>query len=501
MFPARRRVRPQSYLLIYAFVLAVLVVAHGPLVQLPYYWDEAGQFIPAATDIFRTGSWISHSTPPNVHPPGVMAWLAFTWHLFGFSILVTRISMLVLASFGALAAFLLAIELSRGVSGTPAFAAITLLCISPLFFAQSILAQLDMPAMGFTALALLLFLQNRFRASAAACVALVLVKETGIVVPLVFATWLIFEKRFRDALGFFIPVVPLSAWLILLRHSTGHWFGNAGFTEYNVFYPLNPVRFLFALLRRLYYLLIGSGHFIGTAVLWWAFRRIPQLKDRPWRVAFTLAAAHVLAVTALGGAVLERYLLPVLPILYAAFAVSLRALSERSARLAMGGLAVCLVAANFINPPYPFPFENNLMFVSFLDVQRDAAFAADTYSGAVATTFPMSTALIRPYNGFLMLPHKVRELPDFRPSTVAALRDNPPPLMLVYDTALDPWHVLQSPVFHRFMGRYYDYERPMTAEEISQLLGMRIARRWDNHGFSMFLLVNDGLTRPLLSAR
>jgi hypothetical protein len=113
----------------------------------------------------------------------------------------------------------------------------------------------------------------------------------------------------------------------------------------------------------------------------------------------------------------------------------------------------------------------------------------------------MSTALTRPYNGFLMLPHKVRELPDFRPPTIAALRDNPPPLMLVYNTALDPWHVLQSPAFHWFMGRYYDYERPMTADEISQLLGMRITRRWDNHGFSMFLLVKDSLTRPLLSAK
>ena len=33
------------------------------------------------------------------------------------------------------------------------------------------------------------------------------------------------------------------------------------------------------------------------------------------------------------------------------------------------------------------------MFVRFVDIEREAAFAADTYDGAVATTFPMSAAL------------------------------------------------------------------------------------------------------------
>ena len=82
-----------------------------------------------------------------------------------------------------------------------------MLLLSPLFFAQSMLAQLDAPAMLFTALALLLFLQNHLRASAAVCVALVLVKETGAVVPAVFALWLARERRWRDA-AWFLAAVP-----------------------------------------------------------------------------------------------------------------------------------------------------------------------------------------------------------------------------------------------------------------------------------------------------
>ena len=41
--------------------------------------------------------------------------------------------------------------------------------------------------------------------------------------------------------------MALGLWLIALKAVTGHWLGNAEFTEYNVFYPLNPVRLCFAL--------------------------------------------------------------------------------------------------------------------------------------------------------------------------------------------------------------------------------------------------------------
>src|SRR5215469_4656558 len=147
----RRVVRPQSYLVVYALLAMFLVLAHGPLLSTPYYWDEIGQFIPASLDLFQTGAWIPHSTVPNVHPPGVMAWLAAVWRVVGYSIPATRVAMLAIAALGALSTFLLAIELGRGSSGAPAFAAVAFLCVSPLFYAQSMLAQVDMPAMSFTA--------------------------------------------------------------------------------------------------------------------------------------------------------------------------------------------------------------------------------------------------------------------------------------------------------------------------------------------------------------
>src|SRR5579872_3734792 len=165
MHPVRRPpVRLRSYALAFGLIALFLLLAHGPLLDLPFYWDEAGQFIPASLDLFRAHSWIPFSTVPNVHPPGVMAYLAAWWSIFGFSVVDTRVAMLLLAAVGAVCALLLAIELTRGAPGTPALGALVLLCLSPLFFAQSMLAQLDMPAMCGSVLALLLFVQNRFRA-------------------------------------------------------------------------------------------------------------------------------------------------------------------------------------------------------------------------------------------------------------------------------------------------------------------------------------------------
>ena len=53
----------------------VLIALHAPLLRLPYFWDEAGYYIPAARDLF-SGSLIPYSTPSNAHPPLVMAWIA-----------------------------------------------------------------------------------------------------------------------------------------------------------------------------------------------------------------------------------------------------------------------------------------------------------------------------------------------------------------------------------------------------------------------------------------
>lgn len=494
----RRTIRPGSYFFFLAAIAIVVFITHAPLCRTPFYWDELGQFVPASLDLYQLGRWVPVTTIPNIHPPGLMAYLALFWHISGYSVIATRAAMLILASLGAFFAFLLAIVLGRESDGFPAFTALMFLCLSPLFVAQAMLAQLDMPAMVFTCLALLLFLQGHMRRCALACVVLVMVKETGIAAPMVFGFWLLLERRWKDALLFTAPLLPLGVWLIALHQVTGNWAGNASFAAYNAVYSLDPVRFLLALLRRLYYLFIGSGHFIGTAVLIFALRRTRLFASRSWRIAALFAAVHVLMVSLFGGAVLERYLLPVLPLLYIAFAVALTSVTLRWRITAAFSLFPLLIASNFINPIYPFPFENNLAFASFVALNQHAAdFVENSYpGGAIATTFPLAGALRRPDFGYVSHPLKVVELENFQAASIAAIVRNPPDALVLYSVAWDPIGLLNKPRIANFLRRHYGYEPQVTSSEVVDRLRMHSIARWTERGQWIEVFESGDFRRP-----
>jgi hypothetical protein len=167
----------------------------------------------------------------------------------------------------------------------------------------------------------------------------------------------------------------------------------------------------------------------------------------------------------------------------------------------VGALLVCLVAANFVNPVYPFPLENNLAFVDFVNLEMRAARAVDDTPGTLATAFPMADAFRRGEFGFVSRGRKVRELPDFRRETIEGLRGDPPDLMIVYDTGWDPLHILTRGPDEWFMAKFYGYEAPMKPEEIGRMLSMRVGRRWERGGLGMALLVKDGVGERVSRSR
>src|SRR5580658_5746804 len=182
-------------LLLFALFFAGLMLLHAPLLRLPYFWDEAGYYVPAARDLFLTDTLIPQSTPSNAHPPLVMAWLAFDWHVFGYSTLVTRTAMLALSECSLLGLF----QLARCAANLPvAWATIVLVALYPVYFTQSSLAQLDLPAAGFTFWALAAYVaadktetgekDSRWKPAVWFSLA-ALSKETAILAPLALFGW------------------------------------------------------------------------------------------------------------------------------------------------------------------------------------------------------------------------------------------------------------------------------------------------------------------------
>ena len=473
------------YLLAFFLLFAApLFAIHLPLLDLPYFWDEHGQFIPTALDLLRHGWWVARSTVPNVHPPGVEVYLVLWYKLLGYSIPVTRLAMLTLAACGLLLTFLLGVELGSPGTGAPALWPPLLLLATPLFYTQSFMAQLDMPAMVFTLVVLLLFLQDKYAAAAGASTLLVLFKETALITPFVLFLILLGRREWRRALYFAAPAICLVLWLWLLHGATGYWLGNPDFERYNVSYSLNPVRMAMCFARRIYYLFFAEFRFIATFVIVVVFRRVGSFKQRKWRITFAVFAANVIFVSILGGAELERYLLPVLPIFYIAFASALSTLPKRMALSATAVLAAGLAANLFWNPPYPFAYENNYAMVDFVRLQQTAAQFAERHLAnvTVATAWPYSAALKSADFGFVTRKLKVVETNDFHVSSIEAIPPTRYDALITYSRTWAPENgVISVSPIRRFLARFYDWQPSITPEQCAAL-GLHPEVSWTRRG-------------------
>lgn len=480
-------VRAGTYLFVFFSLVVLIYVAHLRYVRMPFFWDELGQFVPAALDILHNNAWIPRSTTPNIHPPGVMAYLAGIWRVFGFSIAATRVAMLFLASFGALFTFLLAVRLCSGLPGIPALIAVLLLLCDPLFYTQSMMAQLDMPAMVFCLMALVLFLEERHGLAAVACTAAVLSKETAVLLPLVFAAILFREKRLRqEGLLYAVPFVALGVWLLALTSVTGTPFGNSGFEHYNVTYALNPVRMVLSFIRRLYYIFVDNFRWVGTVTIFLSWRRYNTYASRAWRVTLIFAGAHIVFVSIFGGAELERYLLPVLPIFYIAVAAALSTVPQLLIRN-VGLFAMCggLITGLYVNPVFPFPYEDNLAVADFVRLHQTAAHYLESKlkDRTIFTAWPLTPALQRPEFGYVQHPLQAHETVDLRYSTLASLDPKAVDVLVLYSRTWEPkWSVLRLAGVDRLLARFYEYEPQMTEEQCRSRFGVERVAHWEQRG-------------------
>jgi hypothetical protein len=542
-------------LLLFALFFAGLMLLHAPLLRLPYFWDEAGYYVPAARDLFLTGTLIPHSTLSNAHPPLVMAWLALAWRVFGYSTLVTRTAMLALSAFSLLGLF----RLARIAANLPvAWATTALVAVYPVFFTQSSMAQVDLPAAGLTFWALAAYIEDRPWKQAFWFSLAALAKETAILAPLALFAWellaYLIQQRWQQArvgtgalarpsranrgprqarcwldgveefggcrpeethwkeflppehrrtllLYLLLPVVPLAAWYAYHYAKTGFLLGNPEFFRYNVAATLNPLRIPLAFGMRLWQLFGYFGLYLLTLAGLLAMLRPPQFEKkttehavaRPripiWMQAAFLSVvlAYLVFMSAVGGAVLARYMLPVVPLVILAL-VSTLWRRARYWKLIVGAVAIAFIAGLFSNPPYGFSLEDNLAYRDYIVLHVEASrFLAMRYPGDRAlTAWPASDELTRPWLGYINQPVQVVRIEDFSASQIdvaAAARDRFD-IALVFSTKYQPPHPLLEnwDAWQRVKEKFFGYHRDVLPEEIAQRLGGTIAYSKEQNG-------------------
>jgi hypothetical protein len=397
----------------------------------------------------------------------------------------------------------------------------------PVYFTQSSMAQVDLPAAGFTFWALAAYIEDHTTAhkedrpwkqalwfSLAA-----LAKETAILAPLALFGWeligyfiwqrskespceKILPPAGRRTRSFYLllPVMPLAAWYAYHYAKTGFLLGNPEFFRYNVSATLNPLRVPLVLGMRLWQLFGYFGLYLLTLAGLLAMLRPPRRESgvaRP-RIPFWIQAVFLSVLLAylgfmslVGGAVLARYMLPVVPLVILAW-VSTLWRRARYWKLIVTAVAIAFVAGLFSNPPYGFSLEDNLAYRDYILLHAEASrFLATRYSGdRVLTAWPASDELTRPWLGYVSAnasqPFRVVRVEDFSAAQIdlaARVRDRFD-VALVFSTKYQPPHALFEnwDAWQRIKEKFFGYHRDLLPEEIAQRLGGTISYHKELNG-------------------
>jgi hypothetical protein len=508
---APERDKPFPTWMIFSVIFAVLYTTHASLLRLPYYWDEAGYYIPAAWDFFRTGSLIPTSTLSNAHPPLPSVYLALWWKLSGFVPEVTREAVLLVASLGLLAVWRLAQRLTHSVAA--AFWTVTLTAFYPVWFAQSTLAHADIFAAACTLWGLVYMLPEEERRPGVAVawfMAAALAKETAIGVPLTLLLVALYRALraktgerslwVAEAAWMALSVAPLACWYAWHYAKTGFVFGNPEFLRYNAESTLTPVRVLAALGHRILHLTAHMNMFVPVLLTLAAWMLEPRRERSgnvregiaawPFATIGVLLAANAVEFSVLGGALLTRYLLPMFPLVLVVAVTAFRRRVPYWQGLAAFSTAA-FVAGLFINPPYGFAPEDNLQYARVVRMQMNGmAELAHRYPGAtVLTAWPVSDALTKPELGYTPKRWDVTPIEDFSSAQIDRAAEEPEKYSaaLVFSTKYEP----QGPVLslgarsRALDEEYFGLHKDLSPEEIALRLHGDLV--WQQHRDGMWI--------------
>ena len=503
--------------MLYPVFFAAVYFSHLTLLRLPYFWDEAGYYIPAAWDFFRTGSLIPITTLSNAHPPLPSILLAGWWHLSGFVSSGTRTFLCMVTAAALLAVY----RMARNLLGTPAAVATTVLtALYPIWFAQSTLAHADTFAAAFTLWGLALYLDplpgatqhpadsgsapvssgSRPALGAAILFSLAaLSKETAIITPIALALWEAFlslrKRKFRPHANWIAallaPILPLAAWYAYHRHRTGYIFGNPQFLSYNATANLGAHLIALCLYHRFLHLTVHMNLFVpvicAVAVLLMPPIATRARLSRPVLHAIAVVlVANWIAFSVLGGALLTRYLLPMYPF------VLLLCVAEWQRRVVRWQWLAALSAAAFlaglwINPPYAFAPEDNLTYRDMIVLhQRAINLIAQRWPQAtVLTAWPASSELERPELGYTRVPIKAFAIENFSMQELDRAADEPGDydLALLFSTKWAPPHGRVSLTGRNADDtRYFDFHQDVLPAEAAAILHGELVWQASRHG-------------------
>jgi len=518
-------------LVLFPLFFAAVALSHLTLLRLPYFWDEAGYYIPAALDFYHHGWLIPHFT--NAHPPVPNILLGTLWHITGYNILSTRLLVCAFAAVGLLAVY----RLAQNLLGPAAAIAVAVLtaCYS-IWFAQSTLAHADIFSAAFTLCAFTVYFSQDRRLDRSSISrhpersqqdevegslnlssadsgkystrSLILLatlfslaalsKETAIVQPATLAALELYRllrkhpASTRRLAALSVPALPLAAWFAWHHLHTGFTFGNPDYLRYNATANFTLAHIFTALYHRGVHLFWQRNIWLPIVLAFACFflprrSRTLGLAPRYLLPILLLIAANWFTFSVLGGALLTRYLLPVYPL------ILLLCVATWMERTKWWPLFVVFTAAVFlsalwIDPPTQFAPEDNLTYRDMIVVHQQAiAYIDEHHPGAtVLTAWPASIELFSPELGYTDRCIKVFPIENFFLPAVQKASQDPGS----YDAALIFPTKYASPSLRAYLlshpdsarGRDFAANHDVSPYEAAAILGGHVEKVFQQNG-------------------
>jgi hypothetical protein len=214
----------------------------------------------------------------------------------------------------------------------------------------------------------------------------------------------------------------------------------------------------------------------------------------------------MLFMSAIGGAVLARYMLPVVPlVILTAVSTLWRRVAQWTVVVAI--IALAFIAALFVPPPYGFSLEDNLAYRDYIVMHQQAAcFLESRYPNTpVLTAWPASDELSRPYLRYVNKPLRVVRMEDFTAEQVLSAADMRQSFGVVaaFSTKYEPSHPMFAnwETWQKLKTRFFGFHRDLPPQVIAEMLGGTIEHMETRNGQWIAIIRIDRMENAALPSQ
>ncbi len=187
--------KPWTTHVLFALLCIILTVCQWKALWLPYYWDEAGVYAPAANALYEHGlSLMPGALDPEFsrgHPLLFVFLAASMFKLFGSSVLTAHVFAFFIS---LLLLWVVYYKAARYYGHTVGLITSILIAVQPFFVGLSTLLLPEILLALFAWLALTSFHENKYGMAGLYSTLAVLTKESGILLPITFTAYLLLQQ-------------------------------------------------------------------------------------------------------------------------------------------------------------------------------------------------------------------------------------------------------------------------------------------------------------------